>query len=53
MMGIILILMLLTIAMFSVNRFNHHKLRMIEICRKSPDATRQGPIPGEHEHGRA
>jgi hypothetical protein len=26
---------------------------MIEICRKSPNKTRQGPVPGEHEHGRA
>jgi hypothetical protein len=26
---------------------------MIEICRKSPDEARQGPIPGEYEHGRA
>jgi hypothetical protein len=26
---------------------------MIEICRKSPDEARQGPVPDEYEHGRA
>jgi hypothetical protein len=51
--GIILILMLLMIAMFSIDRFNHHKQRMIEICRKSPNKARQRPVPHEHEHGQA
>jgi hypothetical protein len=30
-----------------------HKRRTIEICKKSPDEARQGPISCEYEHGRA
>jgi hypothetical protein len=30
-----------------------HKRRTIEICRKSPNIARQGPIPSKHEHGQA
>jgi hypothetical protein len=26
---------------------------MIEICKKSPDEARQGPVPDEYEHSRA
>jgi hypothetical protein len=50
---IILILILLMIAIFSVDRFNCHRQRMIEICRKSPNEAQQGFIPGKPEHGRA
>jgi hypothetical protein len=51
--GIILILMLLMIVMFSVDRFNWQKRRTIEICIKSPNEAPQGPILGKHDHGRA
>jgi hypothetical protein len=51
--GIILILMLLMIAIFSINRLIGHKRSTIEICLKSPNEARQGPVPNKHEHGRA
>jgi hypothetical protein len=51
--GIILILMLLMIAMFSVDRFNRSEMGTIEICRKSQNEAQQGPIFIKHAHGRA
>jgi hypothetical protein len=51
--GIILILMLLTIVIFSVDRFDDHKQMLIEIFKEPPNEACQGPILGECEYGRA
>jgi hypothetical protein len=50
---IILILMLLIIVIFLSTGSIGHKRRTIENCRKFSNEARKGPVPGEHEHGRA